>query len=379
MTRKKIGIIFENNSNWIGGTYYILNLVSSFKTLSEENQPEVIIFSWNPEDLNLFKKIGYNHVSHRNFYIPYNMAERILFRIFPTYVKNKIVKRFPASIVDAVFPYDNNQKLNLVPKKIFWIPDFQEHYYPDFFNNAELVRRKDSQKKIAAENAVLILSSHSSEKDFQKFYPNSICKTKVVNFAVTHPEYKHLDIFKLKEKYQIMGNYFIAPNQFWIHKNHMIILIAMLRFKELFPNVQMVFTGKEYDHRSPGHIDILKAFVKDNRLTDHVLFLGFIDRAEQLQLMNHSLAVVQPSLFEGWSTLVEDAKSVGKFTIASDLDVHREQLGESAYYFDPKCKEQLVNCLVRVVKENPFVPKKNYQKNIREFAESFMGVLKSNV
>lgn len=375
MIRKKIGIVFENSDNWIGGTYYFLNLVSSFKTLQEQQQPEVIIFSWKPEDLNLFSATGYKHISHRNFYIPYNVAEKLLLRLFPHYVKTNVVKKFHAHVVDAVFPYDYNQKLSLIPCKLFWIPDFQEHYYPDFFNNEELKRRKESQKKISAENAVLVLSSRAAEKDFHKFYPEAVCKTKVVNFAVTHPEYKHLNISELKTKFNIKGNYFIAPNQFWVHKNHMIVLKAMLRFKELFSNVQMVFTGKEYDHRSPGHTEMLKAFVKDNGLSEYVLFLGFIDRAEQLQLMHHSLAVVQPSLFEGWSTVVEDAKAVGKFVVASDLEVHREQLGTSAYYFNPASEAQLVNCLERVVKEKPVPLHISYTENMRKFAESFMEVL----
>ncbi len=48
------------------------------------------------------------------------------------------------------------------------------------------------------------------------------------------------------------------------------------------------------------------------------------------------MAVVQPSHFEGWSTLVEDAKTLGKPLFVSNLPVHREQLGEGhPHYLDP--------------------------------------------
>jgi glycosyltransferase involved in cell wall biosynthesis len=373
--RKKLSIVFENSDNWIGGTYYFLNLASSFKHLDEAVQPEVIVFSWKSEDLQLFKQTGYRHLSHRSFYIPYNLPERILFKIVPEYVKKNVVKQFPEQIADAVFPYDGNSKLERIPTKIYWIPDFQEHYYPDFFSTAELERRKSSQKKIAQEKAVLVLSSKSAEKDFKKFYPGAVCETRVVNFAVTHPEYRHLNIEQLKLKFGIKGEYFIAPNQFWVHKNHITLLKAMLLFKKQYPDVQLVLTGKEYDHRSPGHTEMLKAFVADNGLQEHVLFLGFIDRTEQLQLMNHSLAVVQPSLFEGWSTVVEDAKAVGKYVLASDLEVHREQLGANAFYFNPQDTDQLLNGLIKVVNEKPSGNKVSYATNIRLFAESFMEVL----
>ena len=41
--------------------------------------------------------------------------------------------------------------------------------------------------------------------------------------------------------------------------------------------------------------------------------------------MRQSVAVLQPSLFEGWSTTVEEAKSIGKTILLSDIPVHREQ------------------------------------------------------
>ena len=41
---KRIGIIFTFKSRWIGGIYYIINVVNSFNYLNEENKPEVVIF-----------------------------------------------------------------------------------------------------------------------------------------------------------------------------------------------------------------------------------------------------------------------------------------------------------------------------------------------
>jgi hypothetical protein len=43
--------------------------------------------------------------------------------------------------------------------------------------------------------------------------------------------------------------------------------------------------------------------------------------------MRRSIGMLQPSAFEGWSTVVEDAKTLGKTILASSIEVHREQLG----------------------------------------------------
>jgi hypothetical protein len=61
--------------------------------------------------------------------------------------------------------------------------------------------------------------------------------------------------------------------------------------------------------------------------------MGFMDRYEQLKLMSQSIAVIQPSLFEGWSTVVEDAKALGKRAIISDINVHLEQQNEDTTIF----------------------------------------------
>src|SRR5690606_13213676 len=61
-------------------------------------------------------------------------------------------------------------------------------------------------------------------------------------------------------------------------------------------------------------------------LVDRVKLLGLVPRDKQVAIFRHATLVVQPSLFEGWSTVVEDVKALGRPILASDLDVHREQL-----------------------------------------------------
>ena len=76
-------------------------------------------------------------------------------------------------------------------------------------------------------------------------------------------------------------------------------------------------------------------FAKKNRIDANILSLGFIPREDQLELMKNAIAVIQPSKFEGWGTVVEDAKTLGKQIILSDIPVHREQFGEHGFYFKP--------------------------------------------
>jgi glycosyltransferase involved in cell wall biosynthesis len=64
-------------------------------------------------------------------------------------------------------------------------------------------------------------------------------------------------------------------------------------------------------------------------------------------LMRVSTALINPSLSEGWSTPVEEAKSLGVPMLLSDLRVHREQAGDRAHYFDPEAAEQLASLMAQ--------------------------------
>jgi glycosyltransferase involved in cell wall biosynthesis len=97
-------------------------------------------------------------------------------------------------------------------------------------------------------------------------------------------------------------------------------------------------TGRAVDARHPTYADDLRRFVADNGLEQRVRFLGVVSDAHLRELFRFAAAVVQPSLFEGWSTVVEDTKATGRPIILTDLPVHREQahdtgpLGSFTFY-----------------------------------------------
>jgi glycosyltransferase involved in cell wall biosynthesis len=64
--------------------------------------------------------------------------------------------------------------------------------------------------------------------------------------------------------------------------------------------------------------------------------------------MQVSVALLNPSCLEGWSTTVEEARSLGVPLVLSDLDVHREQAGDDATYFDRTSATALADALQRV-------------------------------
>lgn len=87
--------------------------------------------------------------------------------------------------------------------------------------------------------------------------------------------------------------------------------------------------------------------IDENSLQKNISILGFIPRDDQLQLMRYSQAVIQPSLFEGWSTVIEDSRSLQVPVIASNLKVNKEQLKKTGIYFDPSDPDELASILTK--------------------------------
>jgi glycosyltransferase involved in cell wall biosynthesis len=307
----------------------------------------------------------------------YTILQKLINRLSTLLFNYRLFDKY-RSIADFVFPVLNNESKAFGQKQIFWIPDFQDKKLPNFFSSDEILKRSNWQIKLSAKKSIVIFSSNDALADYKKYYPNSITINRVIPFVAINDNSSFPDFETLKLKYDLQDDYFISPNQFWAHKSHITILEAIKIIISKKKKVFIVFTGKEYDYRHPDYYNSLKKFVKDNQLDSFVSFLGFIDRKDQLALIYYSKAVIQPSLCEGWSTVIEDAKSLKKVVIASDLIVHKEQLEKNGIFFNTLNYQQLANILLEFDTSKSVSIDYSYQLQIEKFAYEFLSVINSN-
>lgn len=377
--RTKVGLLFSYDENWIGGTYYILNLIKALKAQDDSVQPQLVIFSTEEKNFDKIKALDYPYIAYQLVALPgYNLVEKVINKLYRSVAgENIITKNTLESDVSILFPGDVNYYFEKsgIPQ-LFWIPDLQDLHLPDFFSKKELEQNRKPRVWMEEQHKNILFSSYDSLKDFTDFYGKHEGERHVLNFAVTHPPYRDLKIEELLEKHQISQPYFFIPNQFWKHKNHRVVFDALKYLKE---QGQLDFTiamsGKEYDYRNPTYFDELKQFVQENKLEGNTRFLGFIDRSEQLKLMSQAIGIIQPSLFEGWSTVVEDGKAMNQTIIASNLAVHKEQLLDQGYFFEPKNHQQLADILVRVKQANNISIDFQYPDRIKKFGQDFIKII----
>ncbi len=367
-----IGIVYDRDENWIAGSYYIENLIFAFAVIHPV-KPVLKIYSSSKDHYEALKsKTKYPALTWVELKDQNTFFDRIINKISYTLFKKHWIVRGIDTKVDILFPGSDSFFFDKIQSKLFWIPDFQERHYPDYFGKKERLKRKLFQDKLVKHKWPVIFSSYNAYSDFYQLYPKAHNQIFVIPFAVTlsYPQGINMDL--LKVKFGIQRMYFICSNQFWKHKNHLVVLKAIRVLKKKGNDPFVVFTGMPNDPRNPDYYKSLQEFVKMNNLEAHTKFLGFIDRQEQLVLMKNCEAIIQPSLFEGWSTVVEDAKALKHPILVSDIQVHREQLGSDFdCYFHP---DDFVRLSELMDDKAQFKKQRysNYEPNIARFANEML-------
>ena len=334
---KRVGFVVLTSNNWLGGINYFKNLLSAISKLKNKKIQPVLFFGKN-ENIDVIKYFSsYGEIAQSEILDIDNIQGLVNFVLMRLFNRSFLLENlFLKNSIDVVSHsrfISNNRKI----KTINWIVDFQHVHLPEMFSLIERIYRNILFARYAKYSDLVILSSYNALKDYKKIYPKYSNKGKVLHFVsqISENTGKSNDIVKVKKKYGFEGKYFFLPNQLWKHKNHMVVLRAVNLLKEREKEVLVICTGNMVDYRNAKYIDEIRNYIKIHNLDKNIRFLGLVDNEEFVTLFKYSLAVINPSFFEGWSTTVEEAKSLNKNIILSDIEVHKEQSPNKGVYFNP--------------------------------------------
>ena len=359
---KHLGLIAVGGAGWMGGAQYVRHLAAAVRAAAPEMRVSFVCGSVLAGDWQ-------------------DAEPRVEVAVRPSLVARALGRGAPLRAVleragiEFAYPitYDNEYNLGL-PFPIGaqlgatpwagWVPDFQHRYLPELFPPDEIRRRDTNIAQLVAEAPRVVFSSESAAADFRVFYPEHAAKAAVLTFATTPfalPDAVGAD--------DAPPRFFLVCNQFWKHKNHLLVFEALhiLRTRGIRPLV--LCTGQLDDYRDRTFADAIRSALARDALGEQVTLLGLVPRGRQIALMRRAIAIVQPSLFEGWSTVVEDARALGRPCLLSDLAVHREQHPPGARFFAPRSAEALADLLAEAWAHWPAGPDRTAEAAARERAQ----------
>jgi glycosyltransferase involved in cell wall biosynthesis len=356
-TKIKIALPLIGRGAWTGGYVYLKNTLRLINSrLANEIEPSVFL---SPNE---FEKYGEELSSLTNGRlivdpsIQHSGRGSSLARAILTGKDASLERLFKAAKIDAAFEIANFYGARFAIPTIAWMPDYQHRHMPHMFSRSNWWRRDIGFRMQIASGRTLMLSSQTACDDMERYYPNSKGRGHVVRFAIDLDIAAHTSSAdEMRATYSLPKRFFFLPNQFWRHKNHTIIISALAklknegRLKDLPP---IILSGLNKDGRNPLHFDNLMRQVHEAGMESHFKYLGLIPYNHVLNLVGCCNWLINPSLFEGWSTPIEEAKALGAPLILSDISLHREQAPE-ALFFDPNsidnAAEALLNCAAREI------------------------------
>jgi hypothetical protein len=264
-----------------------------------------------------------------------------------------------------------------------WVHDFQFVHLPDLYDRGILETTRHGIVRVADAAGRVVVSSRDALKDLEAFLPRVIQKARVLPFVASMaPQVYAEDPALVARRYHLPERFVYLPNQFWQHKNHRIVLDALriLSGRGVHPTVAC--SGLPHDGRKQTYFAEVLTRVAEWGLHEQVVCLGLVPIDHVRALMRQAVCVMNPSLFEGWSSTVEEAKSLGKRLLLSDLAVHREQDPPGAVFFDPGNAEDLAAKLQTVWQEYVPGPDDILEKaarealptRMRQFGQAFLSI-----
>lgn len=138
------------------------------------------------------------------------------------------------------------------------------------------------------------------------------------------------------------------------HKNVFALLEAMKRVVATEENTHLVIIGDLTDKGCWTDANDLRSKVAtDPDLKPFVHFTGFVPDDEVAQLLNASIALVFPSLAEGFGLPAVEAMACGTPVLYSDRGSLPEVVGNAGLSFDPEDPAGMSACILGYIRDEP--------------------------
>ena len=350
MTARRIAFAYSfNDADWAGGRNYFASLFRSLQAISQQEVELVLVIGRNtvtslPDEFP-FLEVHRTPLMDRRH--PLWLFRQFGLRLLDT---DPLLARYLRQLGIDLLSHSGYLGKRPGLKTLPWLFDFQFVHLPEHWTAAQLRWVARRYRMACEQGDGVIVSSVDARNDLKQFLPGSTVPVHVLPFVSNHAAFQRkAEAEGLCERYALPRNYFHLPNQFWSHKNHGVVIDALAILRTQGVEAVVACTGSTSDPRSPEHFQTLMGRARSLGVESSFKVLGLIPYADTQALMAHCVAVINPSRFEGWSTTVEEAKTLHKRLLLSNIAVHKEQSPSLGQFFSPDDPEALArlmrNCL----------------------------------
>ena len=192
--------------------------------------------------------------------------------------------------------------------------------------------------QVIAQATHIICNSESTAADVMKFCGIPSQRITPIPLAYNSDRFRPLNLPR--------QNYFLYLGRSDPHKNLRRVIEAFSRISNIVDS-ELWIGGSPDPRYTPG----LKQLVKERNISDRVIFLDYIPEVDLPILLNQALALVFPSLWEGFGLPVLEAMACGTPVITSNQSALPEVAGNAALLVDPYALETIATAMKSIAQD----------------------------
>jgi len=315
--------------------------------------------------------------SHQNFHII--KPQNFFYKKFPSLWRRiGIVKQIDLAHLDIYHGLSNElpksiEKLNI--KTVVTIHDLIFERFPETYHFDERYTHRWKIKRACKIADEVIAISEQTKNDLIEFYGVSPQKISVC-YQSCNPIFEktisEIEKNNIKRKYQLPDQYFLFVSSITARKNLISICRALIILKDILP-IPLVIIGDGKKEKNE-----VKQLMKENGIEQRLVFLNelpeakedcFTTAADFPAIYQQALALVYPSIFEGFGLPILEALWSGLPVICSNVSSMPEVAENAALYFAPDDSNQLAQHLQAIASDQQLV--KILKDKGREQAKKF--------
>ena len=221
-------------------------------------------------------------------------------------------------------------------------------WFPEVSGNGNWQHRDTIYTAVLGRAAAVIVGTQVGKQEVERFF--RVDPSRILIMPHPTPRFRDSEAATtapVRKKYGIAGDYLFYPAQFWAHKNHVNLLLALKLLQTRFARpLSVALVGA--DHGNLAHV---KATAEQLKLADRVHFLGFVPRVDLIDLYQQAFALSYVTFFGPENLPPLEAFALGCPVIASDVAGAREQLGDAVLFVDPSSPERIAEAVIRLESE----------------------------
>lgn len=190
--------------------------------------------------------------------------------------------------------------------------------------------------QVLAQAQHILVNSESTANELIEFFHLPATKITVTYLAYDSSHFRHLNLAR--------KNYFLYLGRHDRHKN----LVSLIQAFASLPLEYDLYLAGSRDRRYTPELEKL---VKDLNLEPRVKFLDYVSYEQLPALINQAIALVLPSLWEGFGLPALESMGCGTPVIASHLGALPEVVGEAGILIDPYRVEAISEAMQSLIQD----------------------------